>query len=45
MSEFIGDKYLALGMEIRDKVTNFVAERINTFRVNSQFKEVRNLFT
>ena len=42
MSEFLGEKYLALGMEIRDKVTNFVAERINTYRINSQFKDVRH---
>jgi len=40
MSNFIGEKYLALGMEIRDKVTNFVAERINTYRINSGFKDV-----
>jgi tRNA (guanine-N7-)-methyltransferase len=42
MTEFIGEKYLALGMEIRDKVTNFVAERINVNRINSQFKSVNS---
>jgi tRNA (guanine-N7-)-methyltransferase len=26
---------LILGMEIRDKVTNYVAEKINTKRINS----------
>ena len=28
--------------DLKDKVTNFVAERINTYRINSQFKDVRH---
>jgi tRNA (guanine-N7-)-methyltransferase len=29
-------------MEIRDKVTNFVAEKLNSTRINSQYKECMN---
>ena len=36
-------KSLVLGMEIRDKVTNFVAEKINSKRINSQYKTYMNI--
>ena len=36
-------KSLVLGMEIRDKVTNFVAEKINSKRINSQYKTHMNI--
>jgi len=32
-----------LGMEIRDVVANFVAQKINSVRANSQFKECMNV--
>jgi hypothetical protein len=32
---------LALGMEIRDRVSNFVSEKIKTLRINSGHKNVR----
>lgn len=35
MSSVMGKDDLALGMEIRDKVSNFVAEKIRTLRINS----------
>lgn len=34
---------LILGMEIRDKVTNFVAAKINSSRINSDYKEFLNI--
>lgn len=34
---------LILGMEIRDKVTNFVVQKINTLRINSQYKDYMNI--
>ena len=34
---------LILGMEIRDKVTNFVVEKINAKRINSQYKDYLNI--
>lgn len=34
---------LILGMEIRDKVTNFVVEKINAMRINSQYKHYMNI--
>lgn len=34
---------LFLGQEIRDKVANFVAEKSNTLRINSQYKECMNV--
>ena len=30
-------------MEIRDKVTNFVVEKINAKRINSQYKDYLNI--
>ena len=30
-------------MEIRDKVTNYVVEKINTMRINSAFKNYTNI--
>jgi tRNA (guanine-N7-)-methyltransferase len=40
MAPHLKENDLALGMEIRDKVTNFVAEKIKTLRVNSHHKQV-----
>jgi tRNA (guanine-N7-)-methyltransferase len=40
MSPHLDKDSLALGMEIRDKVTNFVSEKIKTLRVNSKHTEV-----
>jgi tRNA (guanine-N7-)-methyltransferase len=34
---------LILGQEIRDKVANFVAEKANTIRINSGYKECLNV--
>ena len=34
MSPYLDPDNLALGMEIRDKVTNFVSEKIKTLRIN-----------
>jgi len=34
---------LILGQEIRDKVANFVAKKINTLRINSGYKDCMNL--
>jgi len=34
---------LILGMEIRDKVTNFVVQKINSSRINSGYKEYMNI--
>ena len=34
---------LILGLEIRDKVANFVGEKINTLRINSGLKDCTNL--
>ena len=31
-----------MGMEIRDKVVNFVGEKVNTLRINSGYKECLN---
>jgi tRNA (guanine-N7-)-methyltransferase len=33
---------LVLGMEIRDKVTNFVAHKINSKRINAGYKQYMN---
>lgn len=30
-------------MEIRDKVTNYVVEKINTMRINSKYKDYMNI--
>jgi tRNA (guanine-N7-)-methyltransferase len=35
--------HLILGMEIRDVVANFVAQKINSIRVNTGFKECINV--
>ena len=43
MSNSLGGEDLALGMEIRDKVSNFVAEKIKTIRVNSNHTEYNNI--
>lgn len=42
LSKEFPDK-LILGMEIRDKVTNFVVQKINTMRINSGYKEYMNI--
>lgn len=34
---------LILGMEIRDKVTNFVVQKINSCRINSGYKDYMNI--
>ena len=34
---------LILGMEIRDVVANFVAQKVNSVRANSQFQECMNV--
>lgn len=36
-------KELILGMEIRDKVTNFVVQKINSTRINSGYKDYMNI--
>jgi len=41
MAPYLGPEDLALGMEIRDKVTNYVGEKIKTLRINSGHKQVR----
>ena len=43
MSDFLEDGKLALGMEIREKVTNYVGERIKGLRVNSDNKKFNNI--
>jgi tRNA (guanine-N7-)-methyltransferase len=43
MSPHLGIEDLALGMEIRDKVTNFVSEKIKSLRVNSDHKNFNNI--
>ena len=43
MSSHLGEGDIAVGMEIRDKVTNFVGERIKILRLNSQLKEYNNI--
>jgi tRNA (guanine-N7-)-methyltransferase len=43
MSKHLDPESLALGMEIRDKVTNFVSEKIKTLRINSGHKEFNNI--
>jgi len=40
MSPILDSESLALGMEIRDKVSVFVSDKIKTLRVNSGHKEV-----
>lgn len=30
-------------MEIRDKVANYVAQKINTMRINSEYKDYMNI--
>ena len=43
MSSSLEEKKLALGMEIREKVTNYVGERIIGLRVNSDNKKFNNI--
>jgi tRNA (guanine-N7-)-methyltransferase len=43
MSKYLDSESLALGMEIRDKVTNFVSEKIKILRTNSNHKEYNNI--
>ena len=43
MSNALGNGELALGLEIRDKVTNYVGERIKGLRINSDHKEFNNI--
>jgi hypothetical protein len=40
MAPYLEPEDLALGLEIRDKVTNFVGEKIKTLRINSGHKQV-----
>jgi len=41
MSPMLDSDNLALGMEIRDKVSVFVSDKIKTLRINSQHKDVK----
>ena len=34
---------LILGLEIRDKIANFVAKKTNAIRINSDYKECLNI--
>ncbi len=43
MSKSLHSEDLALGMEIRDKVSNFVGDKIKTLRVNSGHTEYNNI--
>ena len=43
ISKSLNDNSLALGMEIRDKVTNYVGEKIKVLRLNSEHKEYNNI--
>ncbi len=43
MSHALGNGNLALGLEIRDKVTNYVGERIKGLRINTDHKEFNNI--
>ena len=40
MSPHLGPEDMALGMEIRDKVSNFVGDKIKSLRVNSGHTKV-----
>jgi tRNA G46 methylase TrmB len=40
MSPHLNTEDLALGMEIRDKVSHFVADKIKTLRVNTNHTKV-----
>jgi tRNA (guanine-N7-)-methyltransferase len=40
ISPIMDKNSLALGMEIRDRVSNFVSEKIRTLRINSGNKNV-----
>merc|ERR1711957_430507 len=42
LTKYFPDK-LILGMEIRDKVINFVGEKINSKRINSKYQENMNI--
>jgi tRNA (guanine-N7-)-methyltransferase len=43
MSTSLGPEDLALGMEIRDKVSNFVGDKIKSLRVNSDHSQYSNI--
>jgi tRNA (guanine-N7-)-methyltransferase len=43
MSPFLQEGDLALGMEIRDKVSNYVMDRINSIRINSEGDGASNI--
>ena len=43
MSEYLDEGDLAIGMEIRDKVTNYVGEKIKALRLNSDNKLYNNI--
>jgi len=43
MSPYLNENEVALGLEIRDKVTNFGSEKIKALRINSQYKKVYKL--
>ena len=43
MSPFLEENDIALGMEIRDKVTNYVSDRINAIRQNSEGRGASNI--
>ena len=41
MSPYLSQEDLALGMEIRDRVSNFVGDKIKTLRVNTNHTKVK----
>lgn len=43
MAPHLDTEDLALGMEIRDKVTNFVGDKIKSLRINSGHKQVGHI--
>lgn len=43
MSPYLSQGDLAFGMEIRDKVTNYVNERIQSIRINSEGEGASNI--
>lgn len=43
LTSILGDRDLALGLEIRDKVSNYVGERIKSIRINSKGNECSNI--
>jgi tRNA (guanine-N7-)-methyltransferase len=43
MSPHLNSEDLAIGMEIRDKVSHFVADKIKTLRVNTNHTKYNNI--